>query len=157
MLVSEPLMFDAISKLFAVPHSDAAPPDTKLSVAALLVHLAAIDGVVTETERQTITEVLKEHFGLSGGDVGRLVTEATRRDAESVDFYQFTAALSRLPESERLEIIKKMWQVVFADGFNHELEDNMVWRVAELIGISTRQRTLLRKQIRGEEENGNAG
>ena len=28
----------------------------------------------------------------------------------------------------------------------------MVWRVAELIGISTRQRTLLRKQIRDETE-----
>ena len=149
-------MFDAISKFFAQPQTDAAPPDTKLSVAALLVHLAAIDGVVTQTERQTIAGVLKERFGLGGEDVKRLVAEATRRDAESVDFYQFTAALSRLSEKDRIEIIRLMWQVVFADGLNHELEDNMVWRVAELIGISTRQRTLLRKQIRGETETGGA-
>jgi uncharacterized tellurite resistance protein B-like protein len=40
-----------------------------------------------------------------------------------------------------------MWQVVFADRKNHELEDNMVWRIAELIGVSTRDRTILRAQM----------
>ena len=38
-------------------------------------------------------------------------------------------------------------QVVFADDKNHELEDNMVWRIAELIGVSARQRTILRNQM----------
>jgi uncharacterized tellurite resistance protein B-like protein len=37
--------------------------------------------------------------------------------------------------------------VVFADNQNHELEDNMVWRIAELIGVSARQRTVLRNQM----------
>ena len=143
-------MFDAISKLFARPEPDDAPPDTKLSVATLLVHLAAVDGVITDTERDTISNVLTERFGLDSGQVEKLVAEATRRDAESVDFYHFTATLSRLSIEERTEIIREMWQVVYADGYNHELEDNMVWRVAELIGISTRERTMLRKEIRGE-------
>ena len=147
-------MFDAISKLFAKPEPDAAPPDTKLSVATLLVHLAAVDGVVTEGERETIANILTEHFGLGADQVRQLVGEATRSDAESVDLYKFTATLTRLPEEERVEIIKLMWQVVYADGQNHELEDNMVWRVAELIGISTRQRTVLRHEIRNESEAG---
>ena len=145
-------MFDAISKLFARPEPDDAPPDTKLSVATLLVHLAAVDGVITDNERDTISDVLTERFGLDDGQVEHLVAEATRRDAESVDFYQFTATLSRLSIEERTEIIRQMWQVVYADGHNHELEDNMVWRVAELIGISTRERTMLRKEIRAETE-----
>lgn len=149
-------MFDAISKLFARPQVDTAPPDTKLSVATLLVHLAAVDGGVSDNERRTISEVLEKRFGLDAEHVKILIAEATRRDAESVDFYQFTNALSRLPEEDRLEIIRLMWQVVFADGHNHELEDNMVWRVAELIGISTRQRTRLRSQIRGGSEIGDA-
>ena len=72
---------------------------------------------------------------------------ATRRDAESVDFYRFTSALSSLESQERLEIIRMMWQVVFADRKNHELEDNMVWRIAELIGVSARDRTTLRAQM----------
>ncbi len=40
-----------------------------------------------------------------------------------------------------------MWQVVFADKANHELEDNMVWRIAELIHVSSRDRTILRNQM----------
>ena len=40
--------------------------------------------------------------------------------------------------------------LVFADRQNHELEDNMVWRIAELIGVSSRDRTVLRNQIRGK-------
>ena len=64
-----------------------------------------------------------------------------------MDFYRFTSAITQLPEDERIEIIRMMWQVVFADDKNHELEDNMVWRIAELIGVSARQRTMLRKQM----------
>ena len=34
-----------------------------------------------------------------------------------------------------------MWQVVFADKDNHELEDNMVWRIAELITLEPFDKT----------------
>jgi uncharacterized tellurite resistance protein B-like protein len=43
-----------------------------------------------------------------------------------------------------------MWQIVYADGELHELEDNIVWRVAELIGIEQRERILLRQQVQQE-------
>ena len=66
-----------------------------------------------------------------------------------MDFYRFTSALTSLREPERIEIIRMMWQVVFADKKNHELEDNMVWRIAELIGVSARDRTVLRTDGRG--------
>lgn len=142
-------MFNALSRLFTgskpEENKDA---DTDLAVAALLVHLAAVDGVVTEVEQQTISGVLQDHFDLNEEEVAKLVAEATRRDHEAVDFYQFTSTLSTLEEDERLNIIRLMWQVVFSDDENHEFEDNMVWRVAELIGISARQRTILRKQMK---------
>lgn len=77
----------------------------------------------------------------------RLIEEAHRHDREAVDFYRFTSALAALPREEKLEIIRMMWQVVFVDGHNHELEDNMVWRVAELIHVPARDRTVLRAQM----------
>ena len=39
------------------------------------------------------------------------------------------------------------WQLVFADGKVHEFEDNLIWRVAELLGVSARDRVLLRKMV----------
>jgi uncharacterized tellurite resistance protein B-like protein len=102
---------------------------------------------VTEGERSAVKGGLMDFYGLDEADVDRLIADATRRDKEAVDYYRFTSALRELCQEERLEIIRMMWQVVFADGKNHELEDNMVWRIAELIGVSARDRTTLRKQM----------
>ena len=140
-------MFDAIARLFSRPDAAALALEPRLAVAALLVHLAAVDGSVTPEERQALRGALMDFYELSEDDVGHLITEATHHDNESVDFYRFTSALSSLDNAERVEIVRMMWQVVFADKKNHELEDNMVWRIAELIGVSARDRTMLRNQM----------
>lgn len=141
-------MFEAISRLFSSRDSQSAfviePP---LAVAALLVHLAAVDGSVSASERAAVRGALMDNYGLDEEEVDRLIADATRKDAESVDFYRFTSALAALPEAEKIAIVRMMWQVVFADSRNHELEDNMVWRIAELIHVSARDRNLLRAQM----------
>ena len=141
-------MFEAISRLFR--DKDDAPDlnhEPRLAVAALLVHLAAVDGSTSDAERDAVRNTLMDYYALGENEVDTLVDEATKRDSEAVDFYRFTSAITQLPEEERIEIIRMMWQVVFADDKNHELEDNMVWRIAELIGVSARQRTVLRSQM----------
>ncbi len=143
-------MFSAISKLFTSnPKMVAeAPVDPKLAVAALLVHLIGIDGEITDEESQTVSRVLKQHFELSEAEIAELLEIARKKDAEAVDFYQFTSTITQLEMDQRVEIIAMMWSVVYADDENHELEDNMVWRVAELIGVSARDRTRLRAKIK---------
>ncbi|WMT92346.1 TerB family tellurite resistance protein [Pelagibacterium sp. H642] len=142
-------MFDAIARLFGQPEINAAQPmEPRMAVAALLVHLASVDGASSPIEAKAIANALKDHYDLEEGEVKKLLAEARRRDRDAVDFYQFTTRLARLEEAEKIEIIRMMWQVVFADDSNHELEDNMVWRVAELIGVSSRQRTILRNQAK---------
>ena len=141
-------MFEAISRLFRDKDAPAAlTNEPRLAVAALLVHLAAVDGSTSEAEREAVRNTLMDYYALNETEVETLVAEATRRDSEAVDFYRFTSAITQLPEEERIEIIRMMWQVVFSDDKNHELEDNMVWRIAELIGVSARQRTVLRNQM----------
>ena len=140
-------MFEALQQLFTRRETELPDSEPKLAVAALLVHLAAIDGTVLPEERTAIRGALQDFYGLDEDDVDRLIADATRKDAESVDFYHFTSALSSLPNEQKLEIVRMMWQVVFADHKNHELEDNMVWRIAELIHVSARDRTVLRKQM----------
>ena len=140
-------MFEALRSIFSKPDATVLSMEPRLAVAALLVHLAAIDGSVTPEERTALEGTLQDYYGLNASEVARLIDEATRRDQESVDFYRFTSALSSLDDKEKLEIIRMMWQVVFADKKNHELEDNMVWRIAELIGVSARDRTVLRNQM----------
>lgn len=140
-------MFEALTRIFSRPETDTPSSDPNLAVAALLVHLAGVDGEVSPAERRAVKAALADFAGLDEDQVDRLIAEATRRDAEAVDFYRFTSALKSLDEDQRVEVIRLMWQVVFADDRNHELEDNMVWRIAELIGVSARQRTVLRKEM----------
>jgi uncharacterized tellurite resistance protein B-like protein len=142
-------MFEALTRLFGKDETPVDMHDPKLAVAALLVHLAAVDGRMSDGERQAIRGALMDHYALDDSSVDKLIREAARQDAEAVDFFKFTSVLTRLEMEDRIEIIRMMWTVVFADRTNHELEDNMVWRIAELIGVSSRDRTVLRNQVRG--------
>ncbi len=141
-------MFEAITRLFSKPETTIDANDPQLSVAVLLVHLASVDGQIKDEERHAIRQALIDYYGLDEDGVDRLVKEAARRDAEAVDFFRFTQAITQLEMDDRIAIVRMMWTVVFADNKNHELEDNMVWRIAELIGVSSRDRTILRNQVR---------
>jgi uncharacterized tellurite resistance protein B-like protein len=43
-----------------------------------------------------------------------------------------------------------MWEIVFADGRVNEFEDNLMWRAADLLGVSSRERIAARQRVAGE-------
>ncbi len=45
-----------------------------------------------------------------------------------------------------------LWDMAYADGTIHEFEENVVWRVAELLGVSSRERVNLKQDARAEAE-----
>ncbi|MEJ8474868.1 TerB family tellurite resistance protein [Roseibium algae] len=122
--------------------------DTRLAAAALLFHLVDVDGVIEESESEKLREILKTHYELNDAETTELIAAAKQRDDEAVDLYGFTSVLKRTTdETERLAIVEMMWQIVYADGHVHEFEDNTIWRVAELLGISSRDRVTLRHKV----------
>lgn len=122
--------------------------DHRLAIAALLVHAVSIDGVVDEAEKSTIRKVLQREFDLSDAETRELVAEARERDDEAVDLYGFTSVLKRaLDEKGRRRSVEMLWEIVYADGEVHEFEDNLVWRVAELLGVSRRERLRLKRRV----------
>ncbi len=87
-------MLDAFRRLFSRTDLPVLVNDPKMSVAALLIHLAAVDGTISPEERRAIRGVLMDTYALDEDDVDQLIAEATRQDAGSVDFYRFTSALA---------------------------------------------------------------
>lgn len=131
------------------------PDDHRVAVAALLVHLVAIDGVVTDDERRVLREVLADHYDLSSDETEELVKLAKERDDEAVDLYGFTSVLKRvLDENGRKQVVEMMWEMGFADGSISEFEDNTVWRVAELLGVTSRERIEIKKRVEARVERG---
>ena len=150
-------MFDSLRKFMAdfagSPQGDAgfAHDDYRLATAALLVHVANVDGSFDPAERTRLREIIEQRFGLDAAATRRLIEKAEESDREAVDFFHFTNVLKRsLDEDGRHKIIEMMWDVVFADGVVSEFEENVVWRIAELLGVSNRDRIMLRQKVADE-------
>ena len=128
--------------------SQFADNDYRLAATALLVHAAAIDGDMSKRERDTLRAVVKRRFALDDARADELIDKATAAEHESVDLYHFTSLLNRvLDEEGRAKVVEMMWEIVYADGIRDELEDNLLWRAADLLGVSPRERIELRQRI----------
>jgi uncharacterized tellurite resistance protein B-like protein len=125
--------------------------DPRVAAAALMYHVMDADGVRQDTEWERMKEILAEAYDLSGDALDKLVAAGEEADDAAVDLYAFTSVLKRhLDEQARIDFVGLMWQIVFADGELHELEDNTVWRIAELIGVDRRDRILERQKAQAE-------
>jgi uncharacterized tellurite resistance protein B-like protein len=147
-------MLAAIRRFFTEMTGDSDPTtiaedDLRLAAAALLYHVVAVDGVVSAEECAMLSDLLKQRFGLDPAETRSLVAAAESADAEAVDLFGFTSVLKRrLEAGDRERIVEMMWKLVFADGRVHEFEDNVVWRVAELLGVSAQARIRLKQAVR---------
>jgi uncharacterized tellurite resistance protein B-like protein len=122
--------------------------DYRLAAAALLVHAAAIDGAVSDLEREKLHALIKRAFGLDEAATDELVAEATEAEHEAVDLYHFTSRINRsMDEAGRLRVVEMMWEITYADGHVTEFEDNLLWRAADLLGVSSRDRIELRQRV----------
>jgi uncharacterized tellurite resistance protein B-like protein len=122
--------------------------DYRVAAAALLIHLINADGEFNAAERTRLHEVLKANFSLDDTAAQELVAAAVLVEGEAVDFYRFTSLLNRaLDEEGRQRVVEMMWELVYADGRADELEDNLIWRVADLLHVPSRDRIALRRKV----------
>jgi uncharacterized tellurite resistance protein B-like protein len=114
-------MFDSFRKFLSEVSEGGKHPihfeqnDYRLAAAALLVHTAAIDGNISDRERDKLHAVIKRQFALEG----------------------------------RRRMVEMMWEIIYADGRVTEFESNLIWRAADLLGISSRDRIELGQRVAG--------
>lgn len=114
-----------------------------------MVHVMDADGVRQNIELERLRGAMTAAYGVSGAELDALLAAGEKADQEAIDLFAFTSVLKRhLDEKGRVELIGLLWDVVYADGERHELEDNIVWRVAELIGVDGRTRLAARQRAR---------
>jgi uncharacterized tellurite resistance protein B-like protein len=124
----------------------------RLAATALLIHVISLDGKPSDVENRKLHSLIESRFGLDPGTADRLIASATLVEGEAVDLYHFTSVIMRsVNEEGRLRIVEMMWELVFADGQASEFEDNVVWRAADLLGISSRDRIELKHRIAGRQ------
>ena len=125
-------MLDGLRQFIADIVAPSADPDRsfddtgyRLAATALLVHVVSLDGEPSEIEKRKLHSLIESRFKLDPGSV----------------------IMRSVNEEGRLRIIEMMWELVYADGQVSEFEDNVVWRAADLLGISSRDRLDLKHRV----------
>jgi uncharacterized tellurite resistance protein B-like protein len=147
-------MFRSAKTLFSYLAGEARPLaqtcdyDRWLVTAALLTRVATVHSELSEVRRKALRTVLQSDFGLDDRAVARVLEEAAMVNRNAIDLYHFTRQLNEMLDDEsRNQIVRMMWEVVYADGHANEFETNIIWRAADLLGVSSRQRVELRQLV----------
>jgi uncharacterized tellurite resistance protein B-like protein len=132
-----------------------AEDDYRVAAAALLIHTAAIDGRILGAERDRLIDLMKRSFDLDDEAATELVERGSEAEREAVDLYRFTRQLVHaLDEEGRLRIVEMMWQIAYVDSRVTEFEDNLIWRAADLLGVSRHERIALRRRVADKARSG---
>jgi uncharacterized tellurite resistance protein B-like protein len=158
-------MLDGLRQFIADVVAPSAHPDRtfddtgyRLAATALLIHVISLDGLPSEIEKRKLHSLIENRFGLDPGTADRLIASATLVEGEAVDLYHFTSVIMRsVDEAGRFRIVEMMWELVYADGQVSEFEDNVVWRAADLLGVSSRDRIDLRHRVAARQSAATAG
>lgn len=114
--------------------------EEKLALAALLVHVARVDGDVEPRERARLHTLLATRLGVPESDVEALIDEADRFDREIGDVPSLLEMLGHhFDEGERRQMLAMAYGVATADGPLGEFEDDLVWRLGHLLAFNDGQ------------------
>lgn len=125
-----------------------AADDPRVAVMALCIQVMEADGKVLEVEKQTLRARFKDYYDMDEKELDALFAAGTNAESEAIDFFHFTSELKRqLSEDQRIGLIGLLWEIVYADGERNEMEDHAIWRIADLLGVSGRERIMKRQEV----------
>jgi uncharacterized tellurite resistance protein B-like protein len=147
-------MFDSIVEFISDLTKETKHPsrfednDYQLAATALLIHAASIDGGITAVERDKLHSLIKQRFRLDDDAAAELEGKAAEAEHDAIDLYSFTSLLNRtMDQAGRQRLVEMMWEIVYADGRVSEFEDNLLWRAADLLQVSSDERIALRRCV----------
>jgi len=128
-------------------------PDQALRVATagVLLEVAYADDEFSPAEEKSLLEYLEKTFAMSGDVARALLERANELRKKTIDHWTFTSFVkdnASLPF--RLEIVRTMWRMVYADGFLHQNEEYLVRKLAELLGIERHVMIEAKLQVQNE-------
>lgn len=148
-------MFDTITKLFGRETGDSSGADDGLALAtaALLVQVSKADGDFSGAERAELTANLQGHFGLAEDVAAEILERAEKSQEDATCLYAFTRTITNeLDQDERQAIVKLLWRVAYADNHIDNFEANVLAKVSGLLGVSPRDRVMLKHEVEAELE-----
>jgi uncharacterized tellurite resistance protein B-like protein len=119
-----------------------------IETAALLIRVATVHNELSDIRRVRLHAIFRSLYGLDDAATAQLLSDADAVARSAVDLYRFTRQLNEfLDDDGRRRVVQLMWEIVYADQRVNEFEENLIWRAADLLGVSSRQRVELRQRV----------
>jgi len=144
-------VFRTLRNLFeSVVEEQPIAPELALSV--LLYEVATADMTVDIAEQAAINKIVAGTFNLSNERVAELMTLAKTQQQDAISMQTFTSILTKtLDRAQRIDFIRAMWQVAYADGVLDGHEEYVIRKVAELIHLNHSDYIQAKLQVLGQQ------
>jgi uncharacterized tellurite resistance protein B-like protein len=108
-----------------------------MATAVLLIDVARADSDFSESEFDTLLQLVAAHFDLPPQDAAELVVAANEKADDLVSVHEFTQLLhEQLSEDEKSRIVSLLWKIAYADGRLDKYEDSLVLKISDLLYVS---------------------
>ena len=112
------------------------PKNLKLISLCLAYEVANSDDNIDIKEKNLILEKIKESIDLSVLNEKEIFRVIEEESEKRVSFYQIILDInSNLDKEEKIEILKMLWEIAYADEVLDINEEKIIRRSAEMLGI----------------------
>ncbi len=109
----------------------------ELATAVLMIEISLADHHIDDRERDEIKRLIMAKFALEENAIQELIDAAEKEVDHSVSLYDFTRLLTdRLTMEERVEVIRNLWSVAYADNVLDKYEEHYIRKVADLLYVA---------------------
>jgi uncharacterized tellurite resistance protein B-like protein len=140
-------MIDLVKKFFGKSMGNGVPEhlekrchNIQVATCAVFLEMARIDSEFSEEEQESLIGILKRRYELSNEDAEELILASDKELEGSIDLWRFTNLINHnYTIEEKLEIIRTVWEIAYADGKLDKHEDYLLHKLAELLHLTHKQ------------------
>lgn len=108
----------------------------EIACAVLLCEVMRADGEFAENEKSLLHKLMLAHFSLTAEEIEEITSQAMLFSEQATDFYQFTSKInSHYTIEERIEIVRLLWKMAYADGELSSIEEHTIRRIGDLLHL----------------------
>ena len=108
--------------------------NVQLASAALMMEITRADQDRLEVEREKIFSLLRSLFDFGEEELSALVDLAESASDEAHDLFTFTKLINQsYNHQDKIQLVKNLWQVAYADGRIDAFEEHIIRRISGLL------------------------
>lgn len=123
----------------------------EIATCAVFIELAKADENFSNSEKDLLINSMKKCFNLNDDEVQTIFELAELKVENSVSIYEFTKELNQhFNDSQKEDLIKKMWKLIFVDNILNAYEDNLIKKIGQILNLEHKKIIELKLTVKKE-------